>query len=55
MKYNESNKPIVDCVDYLLRLNSDKVAIYAGPGLSYKVVKHITDKGTYTIVAESGS
>lgn len=47
--------PIVDCTDYLLRLNSSNVSIYDGPGSHHKVVGSITNKGTYTIVAESGS
>ena len=40
---------------YLVRVNTDALNIRKGPGTSYAKVGSIRDRGTYTIVEESGS
>lgn len=43
---------IVEFYAYDLTIISSKLAVYSGPGYNYETMGYITDRGTYTIIAE---
>lgn len=55
VKYLLVRQPAVSFKPYLVRVNTDSLNIRKGPGTEYAVVGAIRDRGTYTIVDQSGT
>ena len=55
IKYLLVRQPAVTFKSYLVRVNTDSLNIRKGPGTEYAVVGAIRDRGTYTIVEQSGT
>ena len=55
IKYLLVRQPAATFKPYLVRVNTDSLNIRKGPGTEYAVVGAIRDRGTYTIVDQSGT
>ena len=55
IKYLLVRQPAATFKSYLVRVNTDSLNIRKGPGTEYAVVGAIRDRGTYTIVEQSGT